>query len=140
MLYLNFLGLNHTSKECLSSRRCQVCHVSHHTLLHRSHPTTPSSPQSSAQVQPPSSSLQSSTALQSSSKPTVLQKTKLGWVVAGTVTNHSHLSSAALVSSYTTSVSTDCLLSTTKMSQLTFNSSQQKTESPSLEPSCDDIL
>ncbi|XP_036341360.1 uncharacterized protein LOC118750735 [Rhagoletis pomonella] len=34
-LCLNCLGMNHSSSNCPSSRRCQHCKVSHHTLLHR---------------------------------------------------------------------------------------------------------
>ncbi|XP_017476895.1 PREDICTED: uncharacterized protein LOC108366915, partial [Rhagoletis zephyria] len=69
-----------------------------------------------------------------------LQKTKLGWVVAGAVTCQPLLSSAALISPYTTSIGTDCLLSTTWPTLSSFVSLQQQQSSLSLEPSLDDIL
>ncbi|XP_053964104.1 uncharacterized protein LOC128867038 [Anastrepha ludens] len=68
----------------------------------------------------------------------VLQKTKVGWVVAGAVTNHPLLSSATLVSSYTTSIATDCMLSNSRSSLLAANAAN--TSAPILEPSLDQIL
>ncbi|XP_053968661.1 uncharacterized protein LOC128870089 [Anastrepha ludens] len=68
----------------------------------------------------------------------VLQKTKVGWVVAGAVTNHPLLSSATLVSSYTTSIATDCMLSNSRSSLLAANAANMS--APILEPSLDQIF
>ncbi|XP_036346383.1 uncharacterized protein LOC118755658 [Rhagoletis pomonella] len=70
----------------------------------------------------------------------VLQKTKVGWVVAGAVTIPPLISSASLVASYTTSVGTDCILSNAWPSQISFDSKVTEASSLTLEPSLDQIL